>query len=270
MLDFTARLRDEDGFSLAEMVIAALLSTIVLLATLQSMDLFTTNAAQQTRDTDANHQARAAMDVAVRDLRGAGKILTASAGDLAYTVPESTGTRIERLCVSSNYLYHSSTTTTGSVTAPAAACSTGTKVTTVKSTSSTAFTYDGASSSATPTSVKNVGITLGLDASGGGKIHTTTLRASAVRRSSSGLALTDPDIKTVCTGTGALLTLDANIPGVSNLSVSYAKTDGTALGSATGTATTSITLTTALTTVVATVTDSLGVVNILQKGIQCG
>ncbi len=263
-------LRNDDGFTLPEVLVAMLLSTIILLATLQSLDLFTTNAAQQTRDTDANAQVRRVMDRTVRDLRDASTLLKATASDLVYTVPETGGTRVERLCVAATDLYASSTTSATPVL-PTAACAAGTRVANLKSTAKTAFTYDGAASAASLTTVKNVGITLSLDASGGGKTSSSTLQASAARRSSAGLPLTDADIVPICTATGALLNLSADIPGVAGMTVTY-NYNGNVSGAVTvaGTAPATLTLPKALTTIVATVTDSLGVTNTLQKDVQCG
>lgn len=62
--------RQEDGFTLVELLVAMSISLIVLFATLQSLDLFSSNAASQTRVTDANDQARMTMDRIVRDLAG--------------------------------------------------------------------------------------------------------------------------------------------------------------------------------------------------------
>lgn len=261
----------EDGFTLVEVLVAMLISTIVLLATLQSVDLFTTNAAQQTRDTDANGQLRLVMDRTVRDLRSSSSILKATANDLVYTVPQSANTRVERLCVSSGRLYGSSSTTVGTPAVPGAACAAGTKVATQLSRGLNAFTYDGATSVVTAAlpSIKNVGITFDLDASGGGKTSVSTLSASAARRASSGLSLTDTDLVTKCGNNSALLNLSADVPGVAGMTVTYTTSTGTVLGSGSGTATTTITLPSVKTTVIATIVDSLGVTKLLSKDVQC-
>ena len=166
--------RQDDGFTLVEVLVGMSIAIIVLFATLQSLDLFTSNANQQTRVTDANDQVRRTMDRTVRDLRGASLIVRASSTDLVYYVPEPTGVRMERLCVTSDDLYYASLVAATAPAAPTAGCATGTKVATLRSTTSTAFTYDGASTSATPGTVKNVGITFSLDASGGGRTATST------------------------------------------------------------------------------------------------
>ena len=41
----------ESGFTMVELLVAMAISTIALLATLQSLDVFTTHAAQQARAT---------------------------------------------------------------------------------------------------------------------------------------------------------------------------------------------------------------------------
>ena len=167
----------EEGFTLVELLIAITISLVVLLATLQSFDVFTSNAAQQTRSTDANDQVRRTMERVVNDLRGASTIVEAAPTELVYRVPDKLGHRTERLCLDANYLYGSlSVTATVPAAAPTALCSTGTRLATLKSTSTTAFTYDGAASSTTPKLVKNVGLTFSLDASGGGRTASSTLR----------------------------------------------------------------------------------------------
>jgi prepilin-type N-terminal cleavage/methylation domain-containing protein len=259
--------RDDAGFTLVELLVAITISMIVLLATLQSFDLFAATTAQQTRVTDANSQVRATMDDTVNDLRGASKILRADPTDLVYAVPDTGVTRVQRLCVFSDDLYASRTTTSGTAVAPTAACSAGTKLATLKSSTDTAFTYDGASTSATPSLVKNVGLTLSLVATGGGKTTTSTLRASANRRSAGTMQLTDQDLDTTCNDTGALLSLSASIPGTTGtVSVTYADDGGIAIGTP---VTGGVQIPKTVTRVVATVTDSVGVTNTITKDLEC-
>ena len=260
----------DDGFTLVELLIGITVSLVVLLATLTSLDAFSSNAAHQTRVTSANDRVRSVMDATVTDLRGASVILRASADDLTYSVPAASGTRIERLCVSSDRLYGSSTTTSGTPAAPTAACDTGTKLANLSSsTTGTAFTYDGAASSATPAKVKNVGLTFSLDASGAGKTAASTLQASAARRAAGTLPLTDDDLVPVCNSAGALLTLSVSAGGsaaVGPLTVTYATTAGVSLGQPTGT---TLQIPEGITRVVATVTDALGATNTIEKDVEC-
>ncbi len=260
----------DDGFTLVELLVGITISLVVLLATLTSLDAFSTHAAHQTRITDANDQVRTVMDRTVTDLRGASLILKASDTDLAYAVPvSSTTTRVERLCVSSNELYGSSTPDDATPTAPTAACSTGTKFATLKSTANTAFTYDGAASSAAPALVKNVGLTFSLDATGTGKTAVSTLRASAARRSAGTLPITREDLVTVCNGSGALLTLSASAAGAASLgplTVTYATAAGVSLGTPTGT---TLQIPAGVTRVVARITDAAGVTNTIEKDVEC-
>lgn len=262
-------LRDgEDGFTLVELLVVMTLSTIILLATFYSLDQFSSTAAQQTELTDANGQVRDQMDSAVRDLRGASGILKATAADLVYMVPESGGTRVQRLCVDTGELYGWSAVT-ASPAVPAAACSSGTLVATLKSTANTAFSYDGAASVATGalSTIKNVGITLSLDATKGGKAGSSTLKASAARRSSGTLPITQADLPVKCNPDGtAFLSLGASLADYGPLTVTYADTGGVAIGTPGGGG---VTIPTAITTVVATVTDALGVTNTISKDIQC-
>ncbi|HEX4363817.1 MAG TPA: prepilin-type N-terminal cleavage/methylation domain-containing protein [Solirubrobacteraceae bacterium] len=258
----------EDGFSLVELLVAMTIGMIVLFAALQSLDLFSSNAAQQSRATDANDQVRRTMDHTVDDLRGASVILRASANDLVYAVPITTGTRVQRVCVSAGNLYASQTTTTGTPVAPTAACSAGGKVATLPSTSSTAFTYDGAASAANPALVKNVGITLGLDTSGGGHTGSSTLQASAARRSAASLPIpSGGGFTATCNSNGALLDLSASLPGTGPYTVTYADTGGISLGAPNGT---KLQIPEGLTTVVATITDAAGLTNTVRKDVKCG
>jgi prepilin-type N-terminal cleavage/methylation domain-containing protein len=253
----------ESGFTMIELLVAMAISTIVLLATLQSLDVFTTHAAQQARVTDANEQVRRIMDRTVSDLRGASVITTAAATDLVYTVAEPTGVRTERLCVASSRLYRSSTIAPAT---PPASCSGGKQVAHLRSTSSTAFTYDGASSSATPSTVKDVGITLSLNSGFGGKVASSTLRASAARRSAGTLPINPNDLRATCDSTGALLSLSVGGLGLGALTVTYTTSSGQIL---TGTDTSTVHIAAGVTTVLATVTNSLGATTTIGRPVEC-
>ena len=160
--------------------------------------MFTSNSAQQQRVTSANDRARLTMDRTVRDMRGASTILRAVPGDLVYAVPEPTGFRTERLCVAGNTLYASTTTATAA-RVPTTACASGGLISALTTDGVTAFTYDGATTTAAPANVKNVGLTLSLDASGGGKTGRSVLRASAaVRTTVARLAIDPNDVKVTC------------------------------------------------------------------------
>ena len=255
----------EDGFTLIELLVAMTVSLVVLFAVLQSFDLFTSNAAHQTRLTDANDQVRRTMDGTVRDLRGASQIVRADPADLVYTVPETAGVRTERICVQSGDLY-GSTVTAAAVTIPTGPCSGGTRLAQLRSTASTAFTYDGAASSTTPALVKNVGLTLSLEATTGAKVGNSTLRASAARRSAGTLPITPGDIDPTCNSQGALLSLGVGLAGLGPLTVRYTNTAGVSLGTPTGT---SLQISAGITIVVATVTDALGATTTVQRDVQC-
>ena len=261
----------DDGFTLVELLVGITISLIVLLATLTSLDAFSSNASHQTRVTDANGQVRQVMDRTVSDLRGASLILKAEERDLAYAVPvTSTTTRVERLCVDSSELYGSASADDATPTAPTAACSAGTKIATLKSTTGTAFTYDGATSAAIPGAVKNVGLTFGLTTTQAGKTAASTLRASAARRSGSEpLPVGGDDVVPTCNAAGALLTLSVNATGAAALgplTVTYATTGGITIGTP---VTGGIQIPEGITTVVATITDALGATNTIQKVIEC-
>src|SRR4051794_18324040 len=152
----------QDGFTLIEMMVALLISTIVMLSTFQALDAFSSNTARQTRANDANDQVRTLMERTVKDLRSAATISYAGPQDLIYTVQEPAGTRTSRICVSGGRLYGWSTVAPATAPTSATPCANGTSVATVKSSSSTGFTYDGASSSSSPQAVRNVGLTFAL------------------------------------------------------------------------------------------------------------
>ncbi|MFP5362556.1 MAG: PilW family protein, partial [Thermoleophilia bacterium] len=107
------RLRGEAGFTLVELLLAMSLAVVVLFGVLSVFDGFTSNAARQTKITDANGQVRDAMDRIVRDLRQAQTVEVADANDLVYTVTDSaTQTRRERVCLdAASRLWRSSVTT---------------------------------------------------------------------------------------------------------------------------------------------------------------
>jgi Tfp pilus assembly protein PilW len=256
----------EEGFTLVELLVGITLAVIVLFATLQSFDVFTSSAAQQSRTTDANDQVRRTMEHVVNDLRGASVIVRADPSDLVYRVPDGLGHRTERLCVASSWLYGSSSITAAIPAAPTAACDTGTKIASLQSTANTAFTYDGATTSATPALVKNVGLTFSLDASGGGKTASSTLKASAARRSAGSLPITDDDFDSECNANGAFLSLSANVPNVGTMSVTYQNDGGIAIGTP---VTGGVQIPEGITHVVARVTDAAGVTNTIRKDVEC-
>ncbi|WP_354697462.1 hypothetical protein DSM112329_03092 [Paraconexibacter sp. AEG42_29] len=267
------RRRDDDGLTLVELLIAMSLSTIVLLATFQSFDVFSSETTKQTRQTGANDTARATMDRVVDDLRGASTIRTAAANDLVYSVATATGSRSVRLCVTGTTLYQSSSTTT---TTPGSACGvagtgwTQGVVGTVPAAGTTGFTYDGAASSATPAAVKSVGITLNIDATSAKSVATSTLRASAtVRRTAGQLPISDGDVKVDCNSTGPLLTLGAGLSGLNVASVTYASTGGVTLGTGVTGTPVQLTIPKAVTTILATITDTAGITTTIPKTVEC-
>jgi type II secretory pathway pseudopilin PulG len=270
------RLRDEAGFTLVELLAAMVLGIIVLFGILSVFDSFTTNAARQTRVTDANEQVRVVMDRIVSDLRQARTVEVAGPLDLVYTVTDSaTAVRRERICVdASSRLWRSSVTTATAPAPPIAAgtaCPTAgsgaTKVTSLTSANTVSdplFTYD----TSTPANVRNIGLTFALKAVTRQHVDTSRLRASAFVRAKNETALpvTPPDITTLCNSSGVpTLTLSA---GVGPLTVSYTDMDGHSLGAATA-AGSSTTLPAGSTAVVATISATSGAITKLVKTIAC-
>ena len=256
----------EEGFTLVELLVAMTLSLIVLFATLQSFDVFTSNASQQTRATDANDQVR--RDDGARRQRPSRFLGDPEGGGAGSRLPRPGQARLShraplrRLGLPVRQLERDRSR--GRRTDQP--LNTATKLATLKSTTTTAFTYDGAASSATPALVKNVGLTIGLDASGGGRTATSTLRASAARRSASGLPITDDDLDTVCNPAGAFLSLNADVPNVGEMTVTYANDGGIAIGTP---VTGGWQIPEGITNVVATVTDAAGVTNTIRKDVEC-
>ncbi|MCW3011944.1 MAG: hypothetical protein JWO90_2348 [Solirubrobacterales bacterium] len=269
----STRAANEDGFTLIELLVAMVLSLIVLFAVLTAFDVFSSNAAQQTHATAANERARATMDRTVDDLRHAATIRTASPTDLVYSVTEATGTRTQRLCVGADAVLYSSTSTSATTTGTACGTTesgwTQGKVADLPAGTTTAFTFDGAATSATPATVRSVGITLDVDAGRGGRTASSTLRASAtVRRSAGQLAVGDGDIRADCNTSGALLTLDvAGIGAAGPLNVTYTSTGGVQLGVGNGDS--PVQISAGITGVLATITDAAGVTNTVQKVVEC-
>jgi prepilin-type N-terminal cleavage/methylation domain-containing protein len=269
----TQALRDERGFTLVEVLVAMTLTVIVMFAILTTLDNFTTNAARQTRITDANEQVRSTMDRIVSDLRQAKTLEVAGANDLVYTVADSaTATRRERICLdASSRLWRTSITTASPPATPIAAgsaCPTAGgyqvgKLLSANSVSNPLFRYD----TATPANVRVIGLTFALNAGNGGQADISTLRASSFVRAKSetALAVTDGDLTTSCNTSGVpTLTLAA---GVGPLTVTYTDIDGHALGSAAAGA--SLPLAAGSTTVIATISATTGAITQLLKTLAC-
>jgi prepilin-type N-terminal cleavage/methylation domain-containing protein len=260
------RRHHQDGFTLIELLVGMTLSLIVLFAILQSLDRFSSSTVHQTRVLDANDQIRTLMERTVRELRGAGVITSAGPTDLIYTVREPAATRTERLCMAGGNLYGFTSRTPATPPTSGTACTLGKRLATLGSTSKTAFSYDGATSSATPALVKNVGLTLSLDSTNGSRVSQSTLRASATRRSGA-LLVTPEDVDTTCLSDGALLSLDAGLPGVNLLSVKYTNDSGVAIGVLTAQG---VKIPLGITSVIATITDAAGVSSTVRRSLECG
>ncbi|MEA2219610.1 MAG: hypothetical protein QOJ35_2236 [Solirubrobacteraceae bacterium] len=265
-------LRDDAGFTMVEVVVAMGLSVIVLFAILTTLDTFSSHSARQTRVTDANSQVRAAMDRVVTDLRQAATVEVAGANDLVYTVVDSaTQVRRERICLDgAGVLWRSSVTTATPPAVPIAAgtaCPTAgsgafmiSNLISVNSVSNPIFRYD----SATPSSVRSVGVTIALNAGNVRNNDVSTLRASTFVRSR---AETAPpvDIGTSCNSSGQpTLTLSSSVGG---LSVNYTDIDGNSLGSAN--AGSGVLLTGGGGTVIANISSTTGIVSQIVKVIAC-
>lgn len=263
------RATGEEGFTLVELLMAISIGTMVMLATFQSLDLFSATANHQSRVADASDQARTLMEQTVRDLRGAGEVTYAGSQDLIYAVPVTAGKRWTRLCISGGYLYSHTATSPAAALTTGTSCSSGTLVGTVKAASNTGFTYDGSPTSTTPATVKNVGVTIEFDAGTTKEPAKSRLTASASRRVGT-LQLTDGDLDATCTSTGAQLKLDTGLAG---LKVEYSGDGGISLGTqaaAPGAQLTGfVTIPKTVTNVVARVTDAAGLTRTISQSVDC-
>jgi prepilin-type N-terminal cleavage/methylation domain-containing protein len=263
----TSRLREEDGFTLVEVLVAMVISTILLFATLQTLDTFTSTSARESRVTDANAQARLTMDHIVLDLRNGAGVLRAGPNDLVYSVKQSTSvTRYSRYCLDGSQRLRGEQSTTSAdpgVGCPSTAGGwTSAKLTTMASTNSVAnplFRYD----SGTATAVRSIGLTFTLDASGAGRSVASTLRASAFLRSQGERApvVSDGDIQATCTPSGPLV----NFGLVSNLvngPVTVA-VNGVGIGGS------SVQLLNGVSSFTATITNALGLTTVINKDVKC-
>lgn len=270
----TPRLLDESGFTIVELLSAMALLLVVMVALLATLDGFSSNAARQTRITDANDHVRKTMDRVVSDVRQAATIEVADPNDLVYTVIESaTGTRRERVCLSSSGRLWRQTilTTNAAATAMSTgnACPTGagtaSRLATLQSGNSATnplFSYD----SLVPDDVRSIGLTLALSSGNARRPFTSTLRASTfVRaRGETAPAINPGDIGATCNDAGQpTLTLSSS---VGPLSVSYTDVDRNALGTASAGSGLQLS---GDGTIIANVTGSGGVVSQLVKVIEC-
>jgi type II secretory pathway pseudopilin PulG len=261
------RLRGEAGFTLVELIVAAALSTIVLFATLQTLDTFLSTSARETRVTDANDQVRQTMDKIVYDVRNGAGVLRAGPNDLVYSVPQTTGgTRYQRYCLdSSQRLRGEQSTTTSDPGAPCPSTAggwTSGRITTMASTNSVSnplFRYDSGSASL----VRSIGLTFSVDASGGGRTGASTLRASAFLRRHNERApvVTDTDITTTCTPSGPLVNFSL-LSNVINGPVTVA-VNGIGLGGSTAQ------LTNNVNSITATITNALGLTTVINRDVKC-
>ena len=273
--DTTGLLAGEDGFTVAELLVTMVLGIVVLFGILNVFDSFSSNAARQTRITDANEQVRMAMDRIVSDLRQANSIEVAGPNDLVYTVTESaTATRRERICLdSSSRLWRSSVTTASAPAVPIAsgtACPTPSSgaglvspLRSANSASNPLFRYDAPAAA----DVRSIGLTFAIDAGVRGRTHVSTLRASSFVRAKSETALPLPPgaIGTTCSNSGVpTLTLSAT---AGPLNVTYTDIDGNTLGA--GAAGSAVVLPSGTTTVVANITSSSGALSQIVKTLAC-
>lgn len=276
MTKATQRSSEDSGFTLIELIVSMTIGIVVLLAVLQTFDVFTASAGEQQRSTDADAQARRAMALTVTDLRGAATLKVADPNNVTYTVSEANSvTRLIRLCLAPDgFVYRYASTTT--LTVPTA-CASGTRMTSLKALNDAAsplFRYDGASSSGTPERVRNVAINIRLDASTTQRKRRSSLQSSVVLRKAVGsLPVAPEDILIDCTASGnasqpttSLVQLAAGVSqDLGPVTVTYATTTGVTLGGGLS----AITLPPGVTQVVARITDAAGITTSITKTVGC-
>lgn len=257
----------EDGFTLVESLVVMAVAIVVLLATLQTLDAFSSNQARQSRVVDANDQARRTMDQIVREVRNASGILRAGPNDLVFASLDYPNTpRYDRVCLAaSGGLYRERSTTTddpgGSCPSTVAGWSGG-KTTTMASTNSATaplFRYDKPAAA----SVRSIGLTFSLDATSGGRPGGSTLRASAfLRRQVERPPVVAPgDIQATCTPSGPLLNFGL-LTNLVNGPVSVVANGLVPSGGA-------LQLTNSVSSVVATITNAVGLTTVVTKDVKC-
>ena len=270
----TRLLSEESGFTVVELLSAMALLLVVMVALLATLDGFSSNAARQTRVTDANDHVRKTMDRIVSDVRQAATIEVADPNDLVYTVRESaTDTRRERICLSSSGRLWRQSIVTNNVAATA--MSSGNACPTAAGTTSALATLQSGNSAANPmfsydtnvtSDVRSIGLTLSLNSGNVRRPFTSTLRASTFVRAQgeTAPAIDADDISATCNNAGQpTLTLNSS---VGPLNVSYTDVDGNALGNTD--AGTGLQLA-GDGTVIANVTGSGGIVSQLVKVLDC-
>jgi prepilin-type N-terminal cleavage/methylation domain-containing protein len=272
------------GFTLVEVLVAMTVSLVVILASLMTLDAFTASSSEQTRSTTANDQIRNAVDQLVNDLRSSSTLLRAGSDDLVWsTALTATSTRTRRICRSTSgngVVYRSESTTSTDPGVPCTATGsagwTVARIGTVASSNSAStglFSYDGATSSATPATVKAVGLAIPLNTTSRGRASTSVLRTSAAVRKVAGAStaltgLGPGAVQVHCPASGPTIQLSvAALAALGPVTATLASDTGVALGTLNGAQI--VTLPRTVNAAVLTVTDALGVTKTISKPIGC-
>lgn len=281
--------RDEQGFSLVELLVAMTVGMFILLATLASFDAFSRGVDDSSRLVDAQDGNRRELSTIVQILREAGApdpvagqqqstVISASPLDVVFrstswpgeSATGITGLHVQRLCVNQTtkvlWFEGLRAGTAGSST-PGSACPTSetgwTRTKLVEKVTNNTTDKPLFRSYSTP--VRSIGLTLRQDGGRPSKAREIPLASGSSPRGALAPQLTAGDVTVTCNADGAgkhLLSLAAGLPKGLRLSAAGAISSGPANILLTGSAA-------AAGSVTLTVTDLLGLKTVLFKTVTC-
>lgn len=221
----TGRIVAEDGFTLAEVLVTMAISMTLLLATLATFDVFTSNTVKNNNVTAAQDATRAQLDDMVANLRNAGSstgstvVLRADASDVVVntdrpgygftTSPPAQGTA--RYCLDSAangklwFNWNATPNTLPSATCPAAGWSQRVLLTNTRNQANSQglFSYDTTTLSALRSVRMNLLTAIGTDATKSTRLQS----AVSIRSLQNTTTSIDPQGPTASCATGGALTI---------------------------------------------------------------
>ena len=235
----TCRLAAEDGFTLTELLVAMMVSTVVLFATLGAFDAFNSGVAKNSRLTDATDAARRQVAEVVGSLRDAGDITRAGGNDIVFqstSWPGESGigpttNYTERYCVNTatRTLWFNGVKSAGASAGPACPSTAGGWTSRVVAsnvlTDAPVFVYGSAP-------VRSVSINLRLESGTALKPRPLELRSGGALRGALPPQVTSNDVNKVgsCEGGKALLALTAGAGGASAYGAKISAPNGIPVG----------------------------------------
>ena len=284
------RLAAEDGFTLTELLVAMTASTVLLLATLSTLDVFNSGVAQNNRLTEAADAARVQLATMVSGLREAGAptpvtgaqpttVLQAGANDIVFLSTSwpgqsgvgTTANHVERYCldtVNGKVWFNGLKAGTAGSATPGAACpSTATGWTStliasnvLNSAADPLFTY------ASTNPVRGVTINLRLQSGTSLKSRTLELRSGGTLRGALPPQVSASDITVgACTGGRALLTLNLGAIGATANGAKITAPNSIPVGPGQ----ILVPATSAASSIALTITNLLGLQTLLTKTVSC-